>query len=304
MANYLISKRIQKILQFIKDKYFPSKEAILDYLERHDLTTSIRTFERDLKNIRTEFGIEITYCSQQKGYYINEEESTDIEAFFKYLELVSLSEVFSDGLQGDKELMKYVKFDDSSSLKGVENLDPILKAIKQGCQLSFKHHHYYRGTTKGYTITPLLIKEYLNRWYVIGVPDGLETIRTFGVDRLSDLSKGALITLDTRKFQHQIDQFDQIVGVRVNNSKLEHIVLKTDAPNMKYFKSLPLHPSQSIIPDKETGFYQVCYDIIPNYEFDIQILKKSMEVEVIAPEWYRNHIKYKIEKIYNKYQNS
>ena len=303
MANYLISRRIQKIIQYINDKVYPSKEQILLFLESNDLNVSMRTFERDLKNIRTDFGIEITYEKSHNGYFIDEEESTDIESFFKFLELVTLTEVFSDGLQADKKLLQYVKFDDSSNLKGVENLEPILIAIKQGCKLSFKHFHYYKETTTDYTISPLMVKEYVNRWYVIGVPEGQNEIRTYGIDRLSEITKGELISIDKEDFQDQLNQFDNIVGVSLKGSKIEKIILKTHDRNMRYLRSLPLHHSQSIVPDKEPGYYQVMFHIIPNYEFDVQILKMSMEVEVIKPQWYREHIKNEIQKIYTKYQD-
>lgn len=303
MSNPSLSKRTILLLTFIKNKHYPSKSEVMEYLKDQDIVVSERTIERELRSIRNDFGIEISHCRKYRGYYINEEESVDLVSFFKYLELVSISEIFSEGLMSDNKLKEYILFENTPVLNGIENLSPILIAIKQGCKLSFEHYNYYKDTKKQYTISPLMIKEYLNRWYVIGVVDGLNTIRVFGIDRLSDLKQGDLMTVKRKDFEEDLNKFSNIVGVRVNDASLENIVLKTHEKHMHYLKSLPLHQSQYILPDTESGYYKVGYNIIPNYEFDIQILKMSMEVEVLKPEWYRNHIKAEIEKIYNKYKD-
>ena len=302
MANYLLTKRIQKILQYIKAKPYAPKQQVLDYLLTYDIEVSDRTFQRDLKSLRRDFGIEITYSKIYNGYYINEEESIDIVTFFKFLEMITLTEVFSDGLQDYKKLRDFVQFEDTPRLVGFDNLEPIAKAIKLDLKLSFAHYNYYKDISRSYTISPLILKEYLDRWYVVGILDGTEELLIFGIDRLSDIVLEGLMTINKKQFQKKLDKFSDIVGVRVNDSKIERIVLKTHEGNMRYFKSLPLHHSQAIIPDKEIGYYQISYYVIPNYEFDIEILKRSMDVEVIAPKSYRNHIKTEIEKIYQKYQ--
>ncbi|WP_434036317.1 helix-turn-helix transcriptional regulator [Formosa sp. 4Alg 33] len=302
MNNPHLSKRTLKILQFIKDKHYPSINQIFDYLKTYDLVMSYRTFHRDLKKLRTDFGIEITYNRVHNGYFINKEESIDIPSFFRFLELVSLAELFSDGLRGDKKLMEYVHFDETPELKGIENLQPILIAIKQACKLSFTHYNYYKDTAKAYTISPLMVKEYLKRWYVIGVIEGTTELRIFGIDRLSKIQQGELTTVQKKDFQEELDKFKDIVGVRINETPKERIIIQTDQKHMRYLKSLPLHHSQVILDDKNPEAIKISYEIRPNYEFDTQILKMSFEVEVLEPMWYREHIKSKIEAIYKKYK--
>jgi len=70
---------------------------------------------------------------------------------------------------------------------------------------------------------------------------------------------------------------------------------------LKYLESLPLHSSQEISwsDDKKYGYAN--YYLIPNYEFTTQLLKMSMELEVIEPPHYREYFKKEVEKIYNKY---
>jgi two-component system chemotaxis sensor kinase CheA len=48
-------------------------------LEKHDFSISKRTLQRDLENIRIDFGIEIKYDPYQRGYYLDRELSLDID---------------------------------------------------------------------------------------------------------------------------------------------------------------------------------------------------------------------------------
>jgi predicted DNA-binding transcriptional regulator YafY len=57
-------------------------------------------------------------------------------------------------------------------------------AISQCKDLDFVHENSQIKPIK-ITKSPLLLKEYENRWYVIGVPKGMNEIRTFGIDRIS-----------------------------------------------------------------------------------------------------------------------
>jgi predicted DNA-binding transcriptional regulator YafY len=303
MSNYHISRRLQFIIQYVNDKVLASKEDIIDFLATKDINTSERTLERDLRNIRTDFGIELSYDKSKNKYYIDKEKSVKVESFFKFLELVTIADVFSDGLKENNKILEYVVFDDSSHFKGIDNLEVILIAIKQGREIEFNHYNYYKETLNPYIITPLIIKEYLNRWYVIGVPEGENEIRTFGIDRIQDLKLGKLFSIKKESFEKQLSQFDNIIGLNFNEDKPKHIVLKVNNFHIKYLNSLPLHSSQHIYDCDEDGFSFVSYDLIPNYEFEIQILKMSLELEVLEPLEYRELIKSKIKSIYTKYQD-
>ena len=304
MKNPSITKRTNTIFQFISTRNYPSPTAVLNYIKDHlDQEISRRTLTREIEKLGVDFGIVIKYNKKHQGYYFDEDESTDVASFFKIIEYITLTEVFSDGFNQEHKLKSYVQFDDGTTLKGIGNLKPLVFAIKQKQTVSFNHYNYYKDTTTPYTIAPLMLKEYLHRWYVIGVVEGLDELRTFGIDRLSDIKTGEPFTLDKKEYIKDLERFQDIVGVRINDAPKTRIVIKTHVHQMRYLKSLPLHPSQFILPLDASGDYHIGYNVIPNYEFDIQILKMSMEVEVIEPQWYREHIKTEIEKMYNKYQN-
>ncbi len=301
MATHIISRRIQYIIQYVYDFKYPSKQNILDFLKEKDFKISNRTIERDIERIRADFGLEIAYSKTNNGYYIDEDKSVRVDSFFKFLEIVSLADIFSESLLDSNKILDYVSFDDSRYFKGVENLRDILIAISQKRKILFIHENFELHTLKKYTITPLLLKEYENRWYVIGVPDGMNKIRTFGVDRLSKLKVGKSSKIKKNNFDKQIQNFENIVGINFEDGKPVNMSLLVDELHIKYMRSLPLHHSQSIHPKNSENKHQVDFYLIPNYEFMTQILKMGDSSEVISPVEFRDEVKGMLERSLKKY---
>lgn len=293
MATHFISRRIQNLIQFVYDSTFPSKTTILNFLKEKDFKISSRTLERDLERIRSDFGLEIAYNKNEDGYFIDEEKSVKVSSFFKFLELVSVAEIFSNSLKDRNQILEYVSFDDSKFFKGVDHIRPILLAITQNRKISFTHENFKNKTLKDYLITPFLLKEYENRWYVIGVPEGMIEIRTFGIDRISNIEIKGLSKLKKQKYQNQLKGFDDIIGLHVKNKQPTEITLLVNDVHIKYLESLPLHASQVILPKNDKDQYVVKYTLIPNYEFKTQILKMAEQARVLSP----NRLKKEIQRI-------
>jgi predicted DNA-binding transcriptional regulator YafY len=138
---------------------------------------------------------------------------------------------------------------------------------------------------------------------VIGVPKDEIEIRTFGIERISNIALGKISKLDKAAYLAQTKRFENIIGLNYSQEEPQHIVLKITDTHKNYLESLPLHHSQNIIPSKKKGFWHATYYLIPNYEFTIEILKMSIEAEVLEPESLRNTLKYELNKIFNKYQD-
>ncbi len=266
MASHIIPSRIQFIIQFINDHKLPSKPEMIEFLKNKDFNISTRTLERDIERIRSDYGLEIVYNKAENGYYIDNDKSVKVESFFKFLEIVSIADIFSESLLNSNKILEYVSFDDSKGFKGIQYLKEILLAISQHKKLYFTHENFTANTIKEYVITPFLLKEYENRWYVIGVPEGYNEIRTFGVDRLTKLCIGKTSKLNKKSYYRQIEKFDNIIGLDFNDKEPTYIRLQVNGLHIKYMKSLPLHHSQIIHSENENGQCFVDFLLAPNYE--------------------------------------
>ena len=302
MSKYSIPLSFQSLIQFVHDKNYPTKNEIIEHLIDRDNEISGRTLERYFARIRADLGIEVEYCHQEKGYFINEEKSVKVDSFFKFLEIIQVADIFSNSLMNSNAILDYVSFDDSKSFKGIENLKDILIAIKEYRDISFFHENYERNTKQHYLITPLILKEYLNRWYVVGATNKYE-IRTFGIDRIFDLEIKKASSKKRQEYQSLLSKFKHTIGLTYGEGEPEKVSLLVDELHVKYMRSLPLHSSQVIHPKNKDNKHQVDFYVYINYEFKTQILKIGAESEVLSPKSLRDEIVKMLEDSLNNYKN-
>lgn len=300
MANYKVLKRLNCIAQLIKSYPDITNKNLLERLGNdYDVDVSERTFERDKSILESDFGIAIKYNYTTLGYSIHENEEA-LNQFFKFAKFAAMAEVYESGIKDYKSFQKWILPEDSSGFDGVQHFEKLIHAISINHKLTFLKENYYGGTKKEYTVSPLCLKEYANRWYLIAVADGENDIRNFGIDRLSDLkieNKNALIL---ENFQEQLKQYDDVVGLNYTETTLENIELRAHNNQIKYLRSLPIHKSQICI-DGPNDWGTATYKLKPNYEFEMQILKLGNMVEVIKPEWFRDKVKKHVSEMYGLY---
>ena len=171
-------KRYLLIIEKITSTKSPSFQVLRGHLLDHGFEISERTLQRNIEQIRYEFGIEIKYNRTQNGYYIDKEESINYDAFMKFLEIVSTADLLTESLKDGKDAMSYISFETDGNLKGIENLKSLLFAIKNHRIIFFTHENFETGKRKSYRMKPYLLKEYQNRWYIVGLIKG-EQIQNF-----------------------------------------------------------------------------------------------------------------------------
>jgi predicted DNA-binding transcriptional regulator YafY len=85
------------------------------------------------------------------------------------------------------------------------------------------------------------------------------------------------------------------------DAKAEIIHLRIDASQVKFFRTLPLHPSQKEI--ETTDAYSVFeYYMIPTFELTKEILSNTPYIEVLFPQSLREEIKEKVKKMGERYK--
>jgi proteasome accessory factor B len=257
-------RRYTLILEKVNGKQFPSAQEIRDYLEDIGLTISKRTLERDFDAIRNEFGIEITYDKLKNGYYIDTDKSIAMDSFIRFLEIVNTADLLTESLSDSKEALSYIHFDKGGGMKGIELLRPILRAIKDQNEISFTHFSFQTEKRRKYKVHPYLLKEYQNRWYITGLVSGMKQFRTFGLDRIEELT----IHPSTFHRDPSVDlnaKFNDAIGVVYKDGQKEEVILSFDAEQANYIKSLPLHHSQETLLEDENEL-RIRLFVVINYE--------------------------------------
>ena len=283
MSAHGTIRRYILIIEKLTTRQYPSFSEIKDYLHEHGFEISPRTLQRDIEQIRFEFGIEIKYNRTKNGYYIDKEESINLDSFLRFLEIVGTANLLSESLKDGKKTLNYISFESQGDLKGIDNLERLLFAIKNHRKISFEHENFESGKKRKYSMKPYLLKEYQNRWYIVGIASGFNECRTFGIDRIQELQVSSETFMPDKKL-NAAKLFENIVGLTYSFDKLEEVILSFTPFQAKYVKSLPLHRSQEIIGENEKEVL-VKLLIIPNYEFKQKIFMLGDQVKVVKPLW-------------------
>ena len=289
------------IIEKIERHQFPSKKEIHDFLFDQGFENHIRTTDRAIEELRNEFGVAIVYDAYKEGYYIDKEKSDNFQSLLNLIEISVTAEVFGEAVKEDQNKhLEYISFENQGSVKGINHLKPILKAIKAHRKISFSHYNFHSKKNKNYNLKPYLLKEYQSRWYVVGLIGPLKEFRTFGIDRIDHL----IVKPDTFTPEadlNPLDSFQHIIGLTYSLGKREKVVLSFTPTQGQYIKSLPLHASQKELIDNEEE-YRIELDIIPNFEFQQQILLHGDAVKVLAPESLVVEIKGRIDRMQKRYK--
>lgn len=294
-------KRYTLLIEKISFGGYPTFKELKEFLEDHGFSVSPRTLQRQIEQIRNEFGIEILYDRSKNGYFIDSEQSINMDSFIKFLEIVGTGEILTESLKEGKEILDFISFESEGSLKGIEHLRSLVLAIKNKRKLSFIHENFKNGFKKPYVVCPYHLKEYQSRWYLFGTIDDKNTFRTFGLDRLSELK-----TLPA-KFKpitkpDPVRLFDDVVGLTYSASKIEEVELWLSSQQAPYIKTLPLHHSQTILKEDKQGM-TIRLKVRLNFELTQKILSLGPNAKVLKPKVLVDEIADTIEEMKDLYSS-
>jgi predicted DNA-binding transcriptional regulator YafY len=290
-------RRISLLLAYLKRNPYKTKQAILDYFEANDKGFNERTFYRLKETLARDFGIEIVFDYNNDGYFFDEQKSTNPESFLSLLEVLATAELFSTNFKEKNNALSFVEFENKAAIEFIPNFKIVLDAIQQQLPIIFNHNSFYHLKESTYSLKPYFLKQYQNRWYVIGETE--KGYRTFGIDRIDN------ITIGTKKFKPKTeeakDKFSHVIGLNYVDHKMEKIQLSFHSSQKPYIVSLPLHNSQKEINPDNGKTFDIELRIHPNFEFRQQILKYGSLVKVLEPKWLAEEIKEELKRAFENY---
>lgn len=217
---------------------------------------------------------------------------------FEWMEslLTNLEDKFH--LQGFSDSV--ISMDGNEYAAGIEHLSPLFNAIVNKTPLLIEYKTF-DGKEFKWEIHPYHIKQYNNRWFLIGLNnDEYHNISTVALDRIVNFEQLHRSFIENTIIEDFDDYFYDIVGVSFPpDAKVEKVVLKFSAHRFPYIQAKPIHGSQRTLSEND-GTIQL--NIIPNRELESIILSFGDDVEVLLPSSLRNAIATKIKKSCKKYE--
>jgi predicted DNA-binding transcriptional regulator YafY len=255
-------------------------DEISDYLEREseirdfDFTVSKRTFQRDLDEIRSIFNIDIQFDFSRKVYSI-----TDAEQVNTHYRLLEAFDTFN-ALNVTDGLSKYIQFENRRP-QGTEHFYGLLHAIKNNVIIKFNYYKFWDQTVSVRSVEPFMLKEARNRWYIVAKDLGDDHIKTFGLDRISDLE------ITKKKFRRpaelNVDNlFRYSIGIiNPDDEQPQKIVLSFSKFQGQYIKSYPFHQSQKITETADEIIVELYIKV--THDFMMELLSYGENIKVLEP---------------------
>ncbi len=253
-----------------------------------------KTFDNHRKEIEMIFDLNIVCNKSDNTYSIEDADDFQNGKIRRWL----LSNFAVNNMLNEaKHLKRRVLFEEIPS--GHRFLLPVIQAMRENKLVKITHRSFARDYAKTVTIAPLALKISHQRWYITTQLDDGQ-MRVYALDRILSLE------VSDQKFEYPKDfsaedYFADCYGIIAGAVQADIVRLKVKNNQQKFFRSLPLHPSQKEIETKDD--YSIFeYYIQPAFDFQQTILSFGESVEVLAPEWLRTEITEKIKKMMEIYQ--
>lgn len=296
-----------------KTQPYPDMDDLIDELEEKlGKTFSVSTIQKDIKSMKEDellaYKAPIKYHRGHQGYYYTDENFSitevplgeeDLDAIefaahvlqqFKDVKLFAefgsaVDKIFNAVNVGtmldEDEVEQMIHFEKVPYYKGSEWIAPLLEVIKQRRSIVLKYKRFGVDETKDHTLHPILLKEYRNRWYLLGMLDKNDHLVMYALDRVVSFEEAKLPYRHHYQFSAK-NYFEHAYGITTFEGEPSEIILEVSKIQAQYLKTQPLHHSQKLIKeDEDKARFSLKVGITT--ELIMDLLSFGDQVEVVEP---------------------
>ena len=283
------------ILKKLKVKPYSTYEELqayienqFEYLQMQDDTLNIgfskRTLQRDIKEISNVFGIDIEFSKANKGYFISQNDRENVN----FQRMIEAFDMFNS-LNIAQDLTPFIHLEKRKP-QGTENLYGLLHAIKNRLEIEFTYQKFWNEEASERYTSPFAMKEFKNRWYLLAKDYKDKNIKSFALDRLSDLEITSNRFLYPENYNIE-EYYRYCFGIiSPNDEKPKEVILAFDPFQGKYIKTLPLHGTQQILVDNKDEL-RIKLKLYVTHDFFMELLSFGNNVKVLEPKLLADEIK-------------
>lgn len=191
-------------------------------------------------------------------------------------------------LQQNKDISNRILLEEIPS--GQHHLSTIIEAMHSNNVIEITYQRFVEDEPHSVCVEPYCTKLFHQRWYVVANNIEKKHLQTYALDRISDIK----ILANTYSIDPNFDAkafFLNSFGIFASeNEQPQRILIKVDATQSKYLRTLPLHHSQkeTITNDKFSVFQ---YYLVPTKDFVFELLSHGAFFEVLEPASLRETMK-------------
>ena len=290
-------------------------EKDLNALEFAPFSAPIERFKWNGKNCirygKRSFSIFMKEMSDEERNLLREVLSTigqfDGLANFEWLEN------FKIGL-GLEERRQIISFSNNPYLQNSNLLGTLFDHISNEVVIRLHYHTFADPAVRSIDFHPYLLKQYNDRWFLLGAADSDRKILTFALDRIDKVEP-----LPEKKYKEcpedLNDRFDDIVGITYYADRpISHILFWCSDEAQDYVITKPLHGSQIMYQGEEEqrlrekyptlqggSFFSI--DCIENYELITLLCSYGKNLVVLEPTNIQETIRERVAQMMTIYNN-
>ncbi|HEY3405141.1 MAG TPA: WYL domain-containing protein [Ohtaekwangia sp.] len=310
----------------LEDLIDACSEALYEY-EGIDKGVSRRSIQMDLQLMRSDkLGYNAPIVVLEKKYYTYEDPEYSItnipltdQDLGKLTEVVEILRQFK-GFSHFQELSGMIQrlenkiysaktntepvidLEKNENLKGLEFIEPLYQAIMKKCSIVLHYRSFKARDVNSFDFHPYYLKEYRNRWFVIGLKKRNAELMNLALDRILQIEECQRPYIPKQKNFTLTDHLKDVIGVSVSpGARREKVILFADNATAPYIITKPLHHSQQVEETLSHGII-VSIQVQLNFELEREILGFGNRVRVIAPERLKRRVKECLEQALDQYQ--
>lgn len=304
-------------------------EAVSKELEfqGYEPVTALNTIRNDLRYIDSTYPdvhIVETKSGRNKTYAYENPESSIYKLQFNDDELGQLSqcmailsqfegvpqmewiqsflERFRLSLNIDTDGKRVVGFDENKYLVGREYFSRLLSAISNKEVLDISYKSFKDDSVKHKIVHPYYIKEYNNRWFLLGRTEGYDTVSTLAFDRIENIDNAIDIEyIPNKEIDFNDDYFTEMIGVtKPLEETKQKVGIRVSRNLYPYIATKPIHETQRVKGTDDSGV-TIEIELYINYELNQLLLSYGDGIEVLYPCALRRQLRSKLENALKNY---
>ena len=213
---------------------------------------------------------------------------------------------------GLKKRSRIISFSNNPYLQNSNLLGVLFDNISNQVVVRLEYHTFTDKKTRTIIFHPYFLKQYNDRWYLIGAANDDAKILNFALDRIDVVT--ALPEMKYKPCNGDLaNPFEDIIGVTLYEDKdIEHILFWVSNQSKDYMETKPIHGSQCRYKGKKDEEFRSRYpslyegaffsiDCIPNYELIRELSSFGKDLLVIEPKSVQDDVFHRVQQMYEDY---
>lgn len=218
---------------------------------------------------------------------------------FEWIEEIQIR--LEDTFKLKSNTVSSVSFEQNPYLKGLNYFTEIFNSIQNQQALKIEYQGFKQKNISSIIFHPWHLKQYNNRWFLLGLNEEYRTLSNLAIDRIISISNSHEKYIENKNIDFD-EFFEDIVGVTINSDgHTEKVLIKITNEVWPYINSKPLHGSQKI-KSKTDDIVEIELDVQINHELIALLFSYMDAVEIIEPVALREKFKTISASIFKRYK--